>query len=52
LVESLHLRRDDIVVASTVEIDRAWWESGKRTAEALVHHSAAHDASVALVSIA
>jgi len=52
LIESLHLRRDDIVVVSTVDIDRIWWESGKRTADALVHHSGAHDASVALVSIA
>ncbi|MBV8370979.1 MAG: SpoIIE family protein phosphatase [Candidatus Eremiobacteraeota bacterium] len=51
LIESLHLRRDDILVAATVPIDPEWWNAGNRTAEALLHHSAAHDASVALVSV-
>jgi len=52
VVHGVHLRRDDIVVVSTVPIERAWWDSGNRTAEALLHHSGAHDASVAIVSIA
>jgi Stage II sporulation protein E (SpoIIE) len=52
LIESVHLRRDDIVVSATIPLDAGWWNSGNRTAEALLHHSAAHDASVAVVASA
>lgn len=50
LIESVHLRRDDIVVVSTVPIEHAWWETGNRTAEALLHHRGVHDGSVALIA--
>jgi hypothetical protein len=52
LLESLHLRRDDLIAAATVPIEPAWWDSGNRTADALLHHSTAHDVSVAVVTIA
>jgi Stage II sporulation protein E (SpoIIE) len=52
LVQQVHLRRDDLVVAATVPIDLAWWQAGDRSAEALLHRSGAHDASVAVLAIA
>jgi len=51
VVERVHLRRDDLLVAATVPIDRAWWDTGRRTADALLHRSAQHEASAALVSL-
>ncbi|MBV8581949.1 MAG: SpoIIE family protein phosphatase [Candidatus Eremiobacteraeota bacterium] len=50
LVEHVHLRRDDLVVAATVALDHGWWDSGLRTAEALLHRADAHDASAAVVA--
>ncbi len=52
LVERVHLRRDDLLVAATVPIDDAWWAAGARTAEALLHRSGRREASVAIVSAA
>jgi hypothetical protein len=52
LIEPLHLRRDDIIVAATVPLERGWWDSGNRSAEALVHHAATSDAAAAVVTIA
>lgn len=51
LVEHVQLRRDDLLVAATIPIDRAWWETGLRTADALLHRSAQHEASAAVVSL-
>jgi len=51
VVEHVQLRRDDLLVAATVPIDRAWWDSGLRTADALLHRSAQHEASAAVVSV-
>ena len=51
LVEHIHLRRDDLLVASTSPIDPVWWEAGLRTADALLHRSTPHEASVAVVSV-
>lgn len=50
-IEQLHLRRDDLVVVATIPLDRAWWASGDRTPEALLHQSGAHEASAALVEL-
>lgn len=50
LVERIHLRRDDLLVAATVPIDHGWWPSGARSADALLHRSASHEASAAVVS--
>lgn len=50
LIESIHLRRDDLIVAATIPVDHAWWLAGDRSAEALLYRSGAHDASVALVA--
>lgn len=50
LVERIHLRRDDLLVAATVPTDPAWWPAGARTAHALLHRSASHEASAAVVS--
>jgi serine phosphatase RsbU (regulator of sigma subunit) len=50
LVERIHLRRDDLLVVATVSIDYAWWSAGVRTADALLHRSAAREASAAIVS--
>jgi hypothetical protein len=52
LLEHVHLRRDDLVVAATIPIDHAWWAAGARTADALLHRSAQPEASVAVVSLA
>ena len=53
VIETVHLRRDDIVVAATIPIEgRAWWDSGNRSAESLLHHSAAQDASATVISAA
>jgi hypothetical protein len=48
----VRLRRDDLVVAATIPIDRAWWSSGDRTASGLLHRTAEHHASVAIVAFA
>lgn len=40
LVERIHLRRGDILVAATMPIDHAWWTAGTRTAGALLHAGA------------
>lgn len=50
LIERIHLRRDDLLVAATVPIDPAWWPAGARTADALLHRGASHEASAAIVS--
>jgi hypothetical protein len=50
LVQHIHLRRDDLLVAATVPVEPAWWNAGDRTAEALLHRSGSHDASVALIA--
>jgi hypothetical protein len=50
LVEHVHLRRDDLLVAATVPIDHAWWAAGLRTADALLHRSAQPEASAAVLS--
>jgi hypothetical protein len=52
LVQQIHLRRDDVVVAATIPIEPGWWAAGDRGAAALVHRSAASDASAAVVAIA
>jgi len=52
LVQQIHLRRDDLVVAATVPVDAAWWSSGNRGPEALLHRSGASDASAAVMAIA
>jgi hypothetical protein len=49
--ECHRLFRDDLVVASTVPVDRAWWPSGDRTAAALLRYSDAPDASAAVIAI-
>jgi hypothetical protein len=51
LVEHVQLRRDDLLVAATIPIDHAWWETGQRTADALLHRSTQHEASAAVVSL-
>ena len=51
VVEHVHLRRDDLLVAATVPIDHTWWDTGLRTADALLHRSARHEASAAVVSV-
>ncbi len=51
LVERVHLRRDDLLVAATVPIDHAWWAAGLRTADALLHPSAQPEASAAVVML-
>jgi hypothetical protein len=50
LVQQVHLRRDDLIVAASIPVDPAWWLAGDRTAEALLHRSGSHDASVALIA--
>ena len=49
LVETVHLRRDDLVVVSSVLIDPGWWTAGSRTAEDLLRRSGAADASAAVI---
>ncbi|HTD38816.1 MAG TPA: SpoIIE family protein phosphatase [Candidatus Limnocylindrales bacterium] len=51
-VQQIHLRRDDLVVVGTIPVERAWWDAGDRSASALLHRSAEHDASVAVVAFA
>ena len=52
VVHSVHLRRDDLVVVSTLPVERAWWDAGNRTADALLHHGGTHDASAAVIATA
>ena len=49
--ECHRLHRDDLVVASTVRGDRAWWPAGDRSAAALLRHSDAPEASAAVIAI-
>jgi hypothetical protein len=49
LVERIHLRRDDLLVAATIPIDHAWWSAGALSADVLLHRSASHEASAAVV---
>jgi len=49
LIEHFHLRRDDLVVVATLPIEHAWWASGDRTPDALLHRSDANDAAAAVV---
>ena len=51
-VQSLRLRRDDLVAVATVPLERAWWDSGDRSAAGLLQRSGAHDGSVAVVALA
>ncbi len=51
LIEHLHLRRDDLVVVATLPPDHAWWASGDRTPDALLHRSEANDAAAAVVAL-
>jgi len=51
-VQQIRLRRDDLVVVATIPIERAWWDSGDRTADAFLHRTAEHDAAVAVVAFA
>lgn len=51
VVEHVQLHRDDVLVAATVPIERAWWATAPRTADALLHRSAQHEASAAVVSL-
>ncbi len=49
--ECHRLHRDELVVASTVRVDRGWWPAGDRTAAALLRRSDAPEASAAVISI-
>jgi hypothetical protein len=49
IVQTVKLRRDDIVVIATIPIEREWWDAGDRTAEALLRRSEAREASAAVV---
>ena len=49
--EHLRLRRDDLVVVATIPLDHAWWASGDRAPDALLHHGGANEASAAIVSL-
>jgi hypothetical protein len=49
LVETVRLRRDDLVVLATIPIEAAWWQAGDRSAEALLRRNDAHEASAAIV---
>lgn len=51
VIEHVRLRRDDLLVAATIPIDRAWWEAGLRTADALLHRGAAREASAVVVRV-
>ncbi|HTJ26365.1 MAG TPA: SpoIIE family protein phosphatase [Candidatus Limnocylindria bacterium] len=49
LVQTVRLRRDDIIVIATIPIEAEWWKAGDRTAEALLRRSEAREASAAVV---
>jgi serine phosphatase RsbU (regulator of sigma subunit) len=49
LIESVRLRRDDLLVVATVVIEPAWWQAGDRGAEALLRLSDAPEASAGVV---
>jgi hypothetical protein len=51
LVQRIHMRRDDLLVAATVPIEDGWWPAGERSAESLLHRSGSHEASAAVVTI-
>jgi Stage II sporulation protein E (SpoIIE) len=51
-VQRIRLRRDDLAVVATIPVERAWWDSGDRSASGLLQRSGEHDASVAVVAFA
>lgn len=51
LIQTVRLRRDDLVVVATVPIEEAWWKAGDRGAEALLRRSEAPEASAAVVRL-
>jgi hypothetical protein len=50
LVQRVHLRRDDLLVAATLPLDPGWWASGERSAESVLERAIAHEASAAIVA--
>ena len=46
----VRVHRDDVVIASTVPVDDAWWTAGKRTADAQLQRSTGAEASVAVIT--
>ena len=50
VVETLRLRRDDVLVVATVQLDPRWWQSGDRTTAAVLRLSAEPDAAAAVIS--
>jgi hypothetical protein len=49
LIETVRLRRDDLLVVATVPLEPAWWQAGDRGAEDLLRRSEPAEASAAVV---
>jgi hypothetical protein len=49
VVEHVHLRRDDALVAATIPLPAGWWGNAAPSAEGLLHQAGAHEASALLV---
>jgi hypothetical protein len=49
IVQTLKMRRDDLIAVATIAIEPEWWTAGDRGAEALLRRSEAREASAAVV---